>query len=130
MLIPTTLYTDMAKNMIDEGSVVEGYKKSLKQEYTEDNPLTSPIYKWGKYDGKEEGYSEASDEYELKLLQQADEILKQKQIFEDERDAYEELLDEYEREIEVLESKVSRTEEENAFLQELLSRERKLRMLA
>ena len=64
MLLPVTMYTDTAKNMIEEGSVVDGFKKSVKQEYCEDNPLTSPIYKAGKYDGKVEGYEEASDEYE------------------------------------------------------------------
>ena len=128
VLIPGSNTVDMVKNMVDEGSVVEGYKKSIKQEFTEDNPLTSPIYKMGKFDGKKEGYTEASDEYEIKLLQQADEFLKQKKIFEEERDAYEKLLDEYESAIDELESKASRTEEENAYLQELLSRERRLKM--
>lgn len=39
------------------------------------------------------------------------------------------LLDEYEREIEMLENKVYKTEEENEYLQKLRLRERKLRRL-
>lgn len=121
---------DTVKNIVDEGSVVEGYKRTFKEDITEDNPIGKAIYDSGKYDGKKEGYEQASDEYEKKLLQQADEFLKQKKVYEDERDAYEELLDEYESAIEELESKVNRTETENALLQELLLRERRLRKLA
>ena len=101
-----------------------------KQEITEDNPLTSPVYKYGKYDGKKEGYAEASDEYEKKLLEQADEFLKQKKDYEKERDEYETLLDAYEQEIEKLENKVNRTQAENELLQQLLIRERGLMKLA
>ena len=64
VLVPGSYSIDLVKNIVDEGSVVEGYKKSIKQEFTEDNPLTASIYKHGKYDGKKEGYAEASDEYE------------------------------------------------------------------
>lgn len=130
MVLPHTIYTDTIKNMMDEGSIVEGYKKTLKQDFTEDNPLTGPIYKMGKSDGKVEGYTEASDVYEKKLLDQADAFLKQEKLFESERDKYEELLDEYETEIEMLEKKVNKTETENKYLRELLSRERRLRRLA
>lgn len=130
MVRPTTFCSDMAKNMIDEGGIVKGYKKTLKQEFTEDNPITSAIYRSGKYDGKVEGYAEASDEYERKLIEQADLFLKQKKVYENERDKYEELLDVYEREIEVFENKVNKSEIEKEYLQELLSRKRKLRKLA
>ena len=82
VLVSGTFTTDMVKNMVDEGSVVEGYKKTIKQEITEDNPLTSTIYKTGKFDGKKEGYAEASDEYKKKLLMQAEEFLNQKKDFE------------------------------------------------
>ena len=54
------------------------------------------------YEGKKQGYAEASDEYEKKLLTQAEEFIKQKKDFQMERDAYEALLDEYEIEIEYL----------------------------
>ncbi|WP_270816313.1 hypothetical protein [Hungatella effluvii] len=121
---------DTVKNIIDEGSVVDGIKRTAREDYTEDNPLTSAIYKDGKYDGKIEGYVAASDEYEEKLLKQADEFLKQKTVFEYERDNYEKLLDEYEQEIERLSSKCSRSEAENLLLQQLLLKERKLKKMA
>jgi len=57
--------------MVDEGSVKEGIKRTIKEDYCEDNPLTSTIYKAGKYDGKVEGYNEASGVYEAKLVEQA-----------------------------------------------------------
>lgn len=120
---------DTVKNMIEEGSVIEGIKRTTKEDFTEDNPLTSAIYKVGKYDGTIEGYATASDEYENKFLKQADEFLKQKVVFEGERKAYERLLDEYESEIERLSNKLDRTKAENDFLQELLLRERKLKSL-
>lgn len=41
------------------------------------------------YEGKKQGYAEASDEYEKKLLDQAEEFIKQKKDFQKERDAYE-----------------------------------------
>jgi DNA repair exonuclease SbcCD ATPase subunit len=116
--------------MVEEGSVVEGIKRTAKEDWCEDNPVTSRIYQAGRYDGKVEGCEEASDEYEKKLLEQADEFLKQKKIYETEREQYEELLDEYESEIEELEARVNRTEAENEYLQQLLLRDRKLRKLA
>lgn len=30
---------DTVKNMVEEGSVVEGYKKTIKEDITEDNPI-------------------------------------------------------------------------------------------
>lgn len=99
------------------------------QRYKKDTE-NKEFYQAGKYDGKVEGYEEASDEYEEKLLKQADEFLKQKQIFESERDAYEALLDEYETEIDDLSEKLDRTEAENEYLQQLLLRDRKLRRMA
>ncbi len=121
---------DTVKNVVEEGSVIEGIKRTAKEDWCEDNPVTSRVYASGRYDGKIEGYEEASDEYEEKLLKQADEFLKQKQIFESERDAYEVLLDEYEAEIDALSEKVNITEAENEYLQQLLLRERKLRRMA
>ncbi|MCR5667427.1 MAG: hypothetical protein K6G05_00045 [Lachnospiraceae bacterium] len=120
---------DTVKNIVDEGSIVDGIKRTVKEDFCEDNPITSRVYQSGRYDGKIEGYEEASDEYEEKLLKQADEFLKQKQIFESERDSYEELLDAYEEEIDALSEKVNRTEAENEYLQQLLIRERKLRKM-
>ena len=49
------------------------------------------------------GYKEASDEYERKMRQQADDFIKQRRDFQKERDAYEELIKEYEAYIDKLE---------------------------
>lgn len=129
-LFPPSIYVDIIKNMKDEGSVIEGYKRTLKENYYEDNPISSRIYNAGRFEGKKEGYVDASQEYEKKLLSQADEYINQTKVFEKEKDAYEALLDEYEKEINFLELKVDKTEEEIAYLQELLLRERKLRNIA
>lgn len=120
---------DTVRNIVEEGSIVDGYKKTLKEDICEDFPLTKAIYDVGTYDGAKTGYVQASAEYERKLLQQADKFLEQKKIYETERAKYEQLLDEYEAEIEKLESKVEKTEVEKAYLQELLLRERQLRKL-
>jgi hypothetical protein len=120
---------DTIRNITDEGSVVDGVKRTLKEDFTEDNLIGKVIYDSGKNDGKKEGYVEASYEYEKKLIMQADEFLKQTCIFEKERNEYEALLDEYEREIDELESKVNRTQADSAFLQQLLSREHSLKKL-
>lgn len=120
---------DAVKNIADEGSITDGLKRTYKEDVCEDNPLTAPIYDTGKYDGKIEGYNKASQEYEAKLLNQAEGFLKQKQIFEEQRNAYELLLNEYEKEIEALGNKVDRTEAENEYLTQLLLRERQLTKL-
>lgn len=129
IIFPSTVGIDAFKNMIDEGSFVEGIKKSFKQEYCEDNPLTTPIYKAGKYDGKIDGYSEASDEYEKKLLDQADKFTKEKNTFQSERDEYERLLDEYEKIIKKLQEKANKSEKDIKFLNALLIKERELKKL-
>ena len=108
---------------------MEGYKKTIKEDVTEDNPIGKAIYSSGKYDGKKEGYAEASDEYENKLLMQAEEFLNQKKDFEKERDKYEALLDEYEAEIDILTEKVNKTEAEKEYLQQLLLMDRKSRKM-
>lgn len=59
----------------------------------------------GRYDGMKAGYIEASNEYEHKLRQQADDFLSQRKDFKKERDEYENLLQEYEDYIKELEKK-------------------------
>lgn len=54
----------------------------IKEDWTEDNPLGKMIYDSGRYDGKKEGYEEASAEYEHKLIEQADRFLTQTRVFE------------------------------------------------
>lgn len=117
---------DIIKSIIDEGSLVDGVKRIVEEDIYEDNPVTSMIYKEGKYDGRKDGFKEASNEYEKKLLQQADEFLKKEKIFEDQKEDYEKLLDEYEEEIQMLTEKLERTELENEYLNELILRKRKL----
>ena len=121
---------DTVRNIIDEGSVVDGVKRTFKEDFCEDNPLTSWIYSEGKYEGKKEGYVEASSVYKTKLLKQADKFLAQTKIFEKEREKYEELLDEYEKEIELLMTKENKSESEAKYLQELLLKERELKKIS
>ena len=94
VLLPHTIATDSIKNMIDEGSVVEGWKKSIKQEYCEDNPVTVPIYRAGEYDGKVKGYTEASDEYDKLFLEQEEKFRQQTKEHKRECQEKEALLDE------------------------------------
>lgn len=129
ILLPQTYPFDIVENMKKENDVVKGIKKTIKDDFTEDNPLTSVVYKAGKYDGKKEGYTEAAGEYEKKLLDQADKFITQKKIYENEMDQYESLLDEYEAAIVNLTEKVDRTTAENELLQELLLKDRKLRIM-
>lgn len=81
------------------------------------------------YEGKKQGYAEASDEYEKKFLTQAEEFIKQKKDFQMERDAYEALLDEYEIEIDKLNSKLNKSEDEKEYLYQLMLKERELKKL-
>lgn len=127
--IPIIHTIDTIKNIVDEGSVKDGIKRTVKEDYCEDNPITSNIYKAGKYDGKIEGYNEASKVYEAKLIEQADAFLKQKKLAKEQIHAYESLLDEYKKEIDVLEDKFNRNQEENEYLQQLLLKERQLKKL-
>lgn len=59
----------------------------------------------GRFEGMKAGYNEASNEYERKLREQANEFLNQKKDFERERDEYEKLLNDYEEYIKELEKK-------------------------
>ena len=120
---------DTAKNIVKERSLIKGVKKTIKEDFCEDNPVTSHIYNAGKFDGKKDGYQQASEEYEAKLLKQADLFLEQIKDFKKEKEAYDELLKEYEAAILELEEKANRTEQENQILQELILKERQLKNL-
>lgn len=126
---PTGAMIDTIRSIAEEKSVIGGLKRIQDEEWAEDNPVTSAIYKSGKYDGKKEGYIEASAVYEKKLLEQADAFLQQKEIFESQRKSYEDLLDQYEEEIDCLKKKADRSEAENQLLQQLLLREKQLKMI-
>lgn len=119
---------DTTKNIIEEGSIKEGVKKTVREDL-EDTPILSNIYNMGKYEGKKQGYVDASKEYEEKLLSQAEHFINQKVLLVNEVYNYEKLLDEYEVEIERLEGKLNKTESENQYLSKLLSNERKLKQI-
>ena len=120
---------DTTKNVVDEGSLAGGLKRTIKEDITEDSLVGKTIYGSGKFDGEIEGYVKASNEYECKLLQQADLFIQQKNSFEKDREGYENLLDEYEVEINRLSEKNNKTELEKELLQELLLKERKLKTI-
>lgn len=68
-------------------------------------------YRDGYTEGEKAGYEVASNEYEKKLLQQADDFLNQQRDFVKEKSAYEELLDAYEKEIDYLQKRLIRQKE-------------------
>ena len=119
---------DTTKNIIEEGSIKNGLKRTVREDL-EDTPIVSNIYNMGKYEGKKQGYVDASKEYEEKLLSQAEHFINQKELLINEVSNYEKLLDEYEVEIERLEGKLNKTESENQYLSKLLSNERKLKQM-
>lgn len=59
-----------------------------------------------KLDGMKEGYTQASEEYEVKLRKQAKEFINQQKSFTKEKEAYEHLIFEYETYITQLEEKL------------------------
>ena len=119
---------DTTKNIIEEGSIKNGLKRTVREDL-EDTPIVSNIYNMGKYEGKKQGYVDASKEYEKKLLSQAEHFINQKELLINEVSNYEKLLDEYEVEIEKLEGKLNKTESENQYLSKLLNNERKLKQM-
>lgn len=62
-------------------------------------------------------------------MAQAEEFIKQKKDFQMERDAYEALLDEYEIEIDKLNSKLNKSEDEKEYLYQLMLKECELKNL-
>ena len=92
-------------------------------------PGISHVYNAGKYDGKKEGYEKASNEYEKKLIKQADEFLKQEKVFEIDRARYEQLIDDYEIYIEEMMKKSNMSNEEKDYMNQIMVIERKLKQL-
>lgn len=78
------------------------------------------------FEGKKQGYAEASDEYEKKLLEQADLFLQQEKDFLKEREEYEALIDAYDKKINELQNITEKTQLEKDLLQQLLLKEREL----
>lgn len=82
------------------------------------------------FEGKKQGYAEASDVYEKKLLEQANKFTKEKDAFKKERDEYEALLDKFDKRICELQEKADKSQQEIELLNELLLKERELRKLS
>lgn len=127
--IPGYSTVNTIKNIVDEGGVSRGVKRTLKEDFYEDNPITSTFYKIGKNDGKQEGYVEASKVYELKLRSLTEMFLNQKKVYDNQVADYEMLLNDYEALIDELQQKYNRTQEENEYLNLLLINERNLRKI-
>ncbi|MDK0537459.1 hypothetical protein QTH16_05130 [Clostridium perfringens] len=127
-LIPGYELKSIVENVVTFG-VVDGLKEEFKETYLEDMPGISHVYNAGKYDGKKEGYEKASNEYEKKLIKQADEFLKQENVFEIDRARYEQLIDDYEIYIEEMMKKSNMSNEEKDYMNQIMVIERKLKQL-
>ncbi|MGV1065398.1 hypothetical protein [Clostridium perfringens] len=127
-LIPGYELKSIVENVVTFG-VVDGLKEEFKETYLEDMPGISHVYNAGKYDGKKEGYEKASNEYEKKLIKQADEFLKQEKVFEIDRARYEQLIDEYEIYIDNMMNKSNMSNEEKDYMNQIMVIERKLKQL-
>ncbi|HHD2751338.1 TPA: hypothetical protein ACOTG0_000077 [Clostridium perfringens] len=127
-LIPGYELKSIVENVVTFG-VVDGLKEEFKETYLEDMPGISHVYNVGKYDGKKDGYEKASNEYEKKLIKQADEFLKQEKAFEIDRARYEELIDDYEIYIEEMMKKSNMSNEEKDYMNQIMFIERKLKQL-
>ncbi|MFR1316697.1 MAG: hypothetical protein ACLSBN_13575 [Clostridium perfringens] len=127
-LIPGYELKSIVENVVTFG-VVDGLKEEFKETYLEDMPGISRVYNAGKYDGKKEGYEKASNEYEKKLIKQADEFLKQEKVFEIDRARYEQLIDDYEIYIEEMMKKSNMSNEEKDYMNQIMAIERKLKQL-
>ena len=124
-LIPGYNELNMIKK-VSENGIVGGIKENMKEYYLEDMPGVSHDYNVGKYEGKKDGYIQASYEYEKKLLKQAEEFLNQKKDFSKQRDEYEQLINEYELYIEDMSAKELLTSEEEKYLNKIMIMERRL----
>ena len=127
-LIPGYELKSIVENVVTFG-VVDGLKEEFKETYLEDMPGISHVYNAGKHDGKKEGYEKASNEYEKKLIKQADEFLKQEKVFEIDRARYEQLIDDYEIYIEEMMKKSNMSNEEKDYMNQIMVIERKLKLL-
>lgn len=119
---------------IQENGFVEGSVKKLKEDFIKDMPIIGNVYDLGKtegrQDGKKEGFAEASKTYEEKLLTQAEEFLKQSELFMQSKEEKDMLLDEYEKYIRELEGKLeSLTEQQQIILYKLKDMQNRILMV-
>ena len=128
--IPGYTVGRVIKKFVKGDSLGDAIIHEGKEIICEDTPGLNLIYDVGKFDGKQEGYQEASIEYEKKFVELTNMFLKQKMVHQRQVEEYNKLLDEYEEVITRLENKVEKTEIDNKNLMALLATERKLRRLA
>lgn len=125
-LFRTLTFTSEPNRLVDkvleEKDIVKGIQKYSKEYFCEDFPVTSISYQLGHKDGTNDGINKASAEYEKKLADQADEFIRQKELLKQETEKYEKLIDDMEGEIEALENKLNRSEEENRALKLLIQK--------
>lgn len=124
-LIPGYNLFDITKKILERG-FTGGIKEKL-QEEMEDIPVISHVYNAGKYQGKKDGYNEASHVYEDKLLKQAEVFLAQTKDFESQKQDFEQLIDDYEKYIDEMSARDDLSVVENEYLHRIMLMERKLK---
>lgn len=92
------------KAVFKAGEVIENATKEVIKK--------SPGYKMGKYEGKKEGATEVSKEYEEKLIKQAMDFERQKVLARENEEEYKILLDKYEIYIREQEAKFKQLSQE------------------
>lgn len=119
VLIPGYYQYKVVKK-VSENGIVNGVKEELKEDFLDDIPIISHIYDAGKndgyIDGKEEGYVQASNEYEQKLLKQAEKFENEKGNVKKSIDEYKKLLNEYEKYISLQEQHIEQLSQEKLLL--------------
>lgn len=109
---PIGWIAEAVSNINDEGDIVDGIKRTVKEDITEDN-LIAAIYNAGKNkgyrEGQQDGYIRCSEQYEEKLRKQADSFFEIENKWKAEKAEYDALLDECERTIAELEAQVAAT---------------------
>lgn len=105
-LIPGYFWKDLVTKIQDDG-FKDGIIEKLREDLMEDNPLIGPFYDIGKadgrFEGKKEGYTQASGVYEDKIVNQAKKFEHQKHDLEQNIENKDLLLDRYENYIQHLE---------------------------
>lgn len=127
-LIPGYRLKCIVENVAIYG-LVKGIKEELRETYLEDLPITSHIYNAGKHEGKKDGYVQASNEYESKFIEQANEFLNKTKDIRNQTDEYEKLLNDYDNYIHKIVQKDNLLEIEKANKSQVMITERKLEEL-
>jgi hypothetical protein len=108
-LVITPIHKVVVEEIKDK--VKEGVKKA---------PILKQVYKMGEYDGKKDGYTEASEKYEDKLIRQLQEFVKKENEHKATSKEKEDLLNEYEAYIEEKETIIDQLTDEQLKLLEII----------